>query len=367
MKLVALAFVLILSGCAGKQEVQTDLTPLPMTAENQRPKNVILLIGDGMGLSQITAAMYETHDSLNLMRFNNIGFIRTHSADNLVTDSGAGGTAFATGKKTKNYSIGVDAEGQPQETLLEMAEERGLATGLLVTSSITHATPAAFYAHVPNRDQEEDIAEALVEADVDIFVGGGQKFFSQRTDEKDLIWALREKGYDIREGIKDVEKARKGPVAGFISEEDPQARHLGREEDVLLRSWNAAMRVLMKDDDGFFLMVEGSQIDWGGHAKHLKYVTTEVKEFDRVVGSVLQFAQATKNTLVIVTADHETGGLGLIGGNREAGTVEPGWIGTKHTATMVPVFAYGPGAEQFRGIYENTDINEKIKALLFGE
>jgi len=299
-------------------------------------------------------------------RFKNIGFHKSHSADNLVTDSAAGATAFASGVKTYNGALGVDAQKKSVPTVLEMAEKKGMATGLVVTSSITHATPAAFVAHVTGREQTELIALAFLNTSVDIFIGGGMNAFNQRADGRDLISELRAKDYYITDigktPITDLDVDIKKNIGYFTANEEPLRISDGR--DYALPATDKAIQFLNKrSESGFFMMIEGSQIDWGGHENNAVYVVNELLDFEKVVSDALDFAERDKTTLVIVTADHETGGFAVNPGSR-IGHIEVAFTTKEHTAMMIPVFAYGPGAEQFRGIYENTEIFHKIKSLL---
>ncbi|HUR30091.1 MAG TPA: alkaline phosphatase, partial [Saprospiraceae bacterium] len=276
-----------------------------------KPKNVIFLIGDGMGLPQITGAMYMNNNTSVFERFKNIGFHKSHSSDNLVTDSAAGATAFASGVKSYNGAIGVNPNKEPVPTILEMAEHKGMATGLLVTCSITHATPAAFYAHVTGRGEHEEIALDLLKTPIDIFIGGGLDYFWRRTDSMDLIKKLMDNGYAIsdffKEDIDALNINTKKNIGYFTANGEPLPVREGR--DYFPTATKKTLDFLKdRSPNGFFLMIEGSQIDWGGHANDANYVITEMHEFEKIVGQALDFAEEDGSTLVIVTADHETGG-----------------------------------------------------------
>ncbi|MBW8050151.1 MAG: alkaline phosphatase [Cytophagales bacterium] len=334
---------------------------------NKQAKNIIFLIGDGMGLSQIYAGLTANRGSLNLERIKYIGLSKTNSANNYITDSGASATAFATGKKTNNLSIGVDINGKPLPTILEIAEAHGLATGLVATSSITHATPAAFIAHQPHREMYEAIAADFLKTDIDVFIGGGSKHFNQRSDGKNLIDSLKVKGYQVLFDIDAIAQIDSNKLAGFIAEDQPVKMSEGRG-DYLSKAAMTAINILNNNEKGFFLMIEGSQIDWGGHANDVQYIIDEMLDFDKVIGLVLDFARQDGQTLVVITADHETGGLAINGGDFLSGTVNGTFTTTNHTGVMVPVFAYGPGAEKFTGIYHNNTIFDKfIKVFGFND
>ena len=325
------------------------------------PKNIILMIGDGMGVAQIYAGLTANKGSLNLERCTYVGFHKNQAADDYVTDSGAGATAFSIGKKTFNGAIGVDATRVAQPTILEIAEDNKLATGLVVSCSITHATPAAFIAHQPSRAMVEEIAADFLKTDIDVFIGGGKKHFTQRKDGKNLLDSLKAKNYQVADTLTEIVKITSGKLAGFIADGEPPKVLEGRG-DQLLQSTKTALTILQKNKKGFFMMVEGSQIDWGGHANDAAYTVNEMIDFDKAIGAVLDFAEKDGNTLVIITADHETGGMALINGDMNSGKVEAKFNTTGHTGVMVPVFSYGPGAEKFSGIYPNYAIFEKIMA-----
>jgi alkaline phosphatase len=330
---------------------------------SKKPKNVIFLIGDGMGLTQLTAGYFANGEKLNMMAFSNVGFSTTSSADNLITDSAAAGTALSTGQKTKNGAIGVDVNLQPIENIREKLEKKGLATGVVSTSAITHATPAAFIAHQSARSSYEGIAADFLKTNVDVFIGGGYKHFTEREDGVNLIPQLEAKGYQVLTDMDKISQVRSGKLAGLTAAEHNPQMTQGRG-DMLPVATRTAMQILSNDKDGFFLMVEGSQIDWGGHQHDTRYIVTEVLDFDKAVGEALKFAINNKETLVIVTADHETGGMGIVSGNLEKKVLEGGYTTADHSPVMVPVMAFGPGSELFRGFYDNTDIPKKIMQAL---
>lgn len=347
-----------------KLETPYELVDVPMyySKKEKKPKNIILLIGDGMGVSQVFAGMTANRGKLNLCHFRHIGFTKTQSADNYITDSAAGGTAMSCGKRTDNGKIGVDSDNKPLKSILKIAEEEDKSTGLIATSTITHATPASFIANNVSRGDEDGIAADFLKTDIEVFIGGGREHFDQRKDGRDLVSELEEKGYTIADGIDEIKKVTSGKLAGFIAQQKPG--RVADRPDELMQAAITGLDILDDDKDGFFVMIEGSQIDWGGHAQDVTYITTEMLEFDQVVGEALKFAAEDKETLVVVTADHETSGLAITGGDINTGEVKGTCPSNKHTAVMVPVFAYGPGAESFMGIYDNTEIFEKLKELI---
>lgn len=328
----------------------------------KKPKNVILMIGDGMGVAEVFAGITANGGHLFLDNFKHIGFSKTQSADKYITDSAAGGTALATGQRTYNGAIGVNTDTVAIKSILEMAEEKSMATGLVSTSAITHATPASFIAHQGSRGSYEDIAADFMKTDIDVFIGGGYKHFSKRADKRDLTKELEAKSYQVLRNMDEIAKVTSGKLAGLTADEHNEV-YPKRKMDLPL-STATAINILDNNKKGFFIMVEGSQIDWGGHANNTIYVVNEMLDFDRAVGKALDFASKDGETLIIVTADHETGGMALAGGNMTTGRVKGAFTSGDHTAIMVPVFAYGPGAENFTGIMDNTDIPKNIMKLL---
>jgi len=345
--------VLMISQCQPAEPVTTsEEEPLPA-------KNIILLIGDGMGVTQVTSRFFYGEGEPNFQRFPYVGLIKTSSSRQKITDSAAGATAFSAGVKTYNGAIGVADDSTSVETIAEMVAD-DLSTGVIATSSITHATPASFYSHVISRNQAEDIAAQLTTSSIDFFAGGGTQFFVEREDEANYMDTLAQYGF-----IVDTAQLQK-PTAlsmeqkyGFLLAPDGMPKMQEGRGDFLPQATQMALEYLSQDEDGFFLMVEGSQIDWGGHANDAEYIIEEVKDFDKALGVALDFAERDGNTLVVVTADHETGGFALSSGETYddlVGTFSTGG----HTPDLIPVFAYGPGAEAFAGIYENTGIFDKM-------
>ena len=324
------------------------------------------MIGDGMGLTQISAGMYSNGNKLNLEEFKAVGLHKSYASNNLITDSAAGATAFACGVKTYNGAIGVDPDTVAVKSILEDAEEQGLATGLLATSTIVHATPASFIAHQKQRKMYEEIAADFLKTEIDFFVGGGKKYFDRRDDERDLLAELRSKGYLIDDYFNtDFDKVKPDYTKNFgylTADKDPLQQSQGR--DYLIPATEMALDFLDKrGEKGFFLMIEGSQIDWGGHANDSKYIISEMIEFDQAIGRVLDYVKKDGNTLLVVTADHETGGYAINPGS-SMDTIVAGFTSEYHTGTLIPVFAYGPGSELFNGIYENTAIHAKMKKAM---
>jgi alkaline phosphatase len=309
-------------------------------------------------VSEVYAGYTFNKGQLNVQRFRTAGFSITYSTS-YVTDSGAGGTALSTGNKTYNGAIGVDSTGKPVKTILEWAEDKGKATGLVSTSSITHATPASFISHQASRSDYELIAADFLKTPIDVFIGGGINHFAKRKDSMDLTKVLQSKGYTMVYKMDDLKAVPKGPVGALMAPEHMPKLSDGRG-DFLPDAVTEALRLLSQDPDGFFLMVEGSQIDWGGHANDIQYIMNEVVDFDQAIGRALDFAEKDGQTLVIVTADHETSGLALMGGDLKKGQVTAAFTTKDHTGVMVPVFSYGPYSESFGGMQQNIEIFSKM-------
>jgi len=337
----------------------------PQEFKAKKPRNIIFLIGDGMGVSQVFSGLTANHGKLFIENCRHIGFSRTQSASDYITDSAAGGTALSCGVKTYNGAIGVNTDTIPVKSILEEAEAKGLATGLVSTSAITHATPASFIAHQKNRGMYEEIAADFLKIDIDVFIGGGIDHFTKRKDGRNLFNELEAKGYEVETDLNEAKKVKSGKLAALTA-----PIHNGRVNergvDMLPVSTQTALNILDNNKKGFFLMVEGSQIDWGGHANSSIYIVEEMLDFDRTIGKALEFAANDGETLIVITADHETGGMAIVGGDLNTGMVKADYIAGDHSAVMVPVFAYGPGAEEFSGIMQNTEIHDKMKKLLLG-
>jgi alkaline phosphatase len=326
---------------------------------SQEPPNIILLIGDGMGLTQISAGMYANDNSTVLEEFEYIGLSKTSSSNKLVTDSAASGTAMATGVKTLNGVLGISSKNVRQKSILEICQDQGYSTALIATSSVVHATPASFYAKEDSRYNYENIALQLSKHSVDIFAGGGSKHFMSRKDKKNLIKEMSD--YTFVKSITEFEKSKASKIGYFTYFDEPPSIIEGRSAN-LDKLTKITLDKLHLEKKPFFIMIEGSQIDWGGHDNNLKYVTSEFKDFNAAIQEALNFAKYHGNTLVVVTADHETGGLALL--EKEKNRVFGKFNTEGHSATMVPVFSFGPNAESFKGIYENTEIFEKLKNTL---
>lgn len=335
-------------------------------------KNIIYLIGDGMGISHITSTMIaQQYTPLALERAEYVGLQKTYSSNNLITDSAAAGTALSAGTKTYNGAIGVDDNKQSVENIREVAEKMGMATGVVATYAVTHATPAAFMGHTESRNQQDLIAEQFLNTNVDVFFGGGQKYFMQRADSLDLVGKLQEKGYTIATSLEEIADIKEGKVGVLAARKGLPTMLKGRG-NFLPEATTKALEILTanakKNKSGFFLMVEGSQIDGEAHANNIEGVVAEIVDFDAAVKIAFDYADKHPGTLVVVTADHETGGLTIINNNNKFDVAENPiayhFSTGGHSGGMVPIFAYGAGAEAFSRVLENTDIPLIMKSLL---
>ncbi len=353
-----------------------DTSPYKNIA-GHRVKNVIFLIGDGMGAGQVAAARLRAvgfAGKLYIERMPVVGLIDTHAANSIVTDSAAAGTALACGVKTNNGMVGMTPDKTSWESILEAAGEKEMRTGLVATSTITHATPASFGSHVESRDMQGKIAEHLLANKVNVMFGGGKAFWNRqstqdslRKDDIDLLSRAENQGYatvDDNRGLATVE----GPyVLGLFQQKalttiSPEPT-LAEMTYHAIRLLNKKPKGLFEPDRGFFLMVEGSQIDWACHAHDVHDCIKQTLLFDEAVKVAVEFAMSDKNTLIIITADHETGGL-VVKGDDVNNTDHINWATGGHSAMPVPVYAYGPDSKIFSGVYDNTDIPQKIARLL---
>ena len=355
-----------------RYEVRTDSPTAHYPIVPDSPvRNVILFVGDGMGINQITASRIKLlgpDARLHMERMPVTGFITTHCEDSLITDSGASGSALATGYKVPYRHISVNRKGEHLLTILEAARAKGMATGLVTTTEIVDATPAAFGAHVAHRDSHNTIAKQLVESGIDVLMGGGKKHFipqsqsgSERSDETDLIARIKSLGYTYVETVDEMKKARSPKLFGLFSTEELKDESPKPSVGEMTAK---AIQILSKHKSGFFLMVETERTDEDSHANQFDLLAKGVMDFDEAVRMGIEFAQKDRRTLVLVTADHETGGLQFDKGGPVERQLQVVWTTTRHTGQPVPVFAFGPHAMKFTGLRDNTDIPRTIATLL---
>ena len=351
-----------------KQKLFSILTVVTLFATTvfsaDKPKNIILMIGDGMGIDYVTASLILLEKE-TFKRFPYSGFSITASADKKITDSAAGATAMASGYQTNNYMLSLDTLQRPFETILEAAKNKGKASGIISTSSVTHATPAAFVAHTDSRAKEFEIAEQFLDVSPDVVIGGGTNYFlpldfeGSREDNVNLVDTMEAGGYKYFNSYDQLEKYSGASKIFALLDRDgiPPAR---MRNYTLKDLASVAVNHLQNNEKGFFLMIEGSQIDWAGHDNNQLYALDELEDFTGAIDFILDFAERDSSTLVVVTADHETGGMALIKNEHPEEEVKMNFNTTSHSANMVGIFSYGPSAENFTGVIENYKIGRKL-------
>ena len=383
-------------GCSPEKDGKTD------GKTRSKAKNIIFMVTDGMGLANVTAARIfkngQNGESLHLETLPHLGYQRTHSADKAVTDSAAAASAWANGEKFRNGEISCHDDNQngkcepaPGPTILEIARDKGKSTGLVVTSTVTHATPAAFGAHVSTRSCENEIARQYIQVTgVDVILGGGLKKFDSNENSADecstygnFVREAETRGYDVVYTKEAMDSAVAGGTEKILGLFAPMGKapelfrvypeeHYRANEPTLSQMTAAALKILARDRDGFFLLVEGSQIDWANHRNSLPYQISETLGFDEAVRVVLDWInddpRRRQDTLVIITPDHETGGFAINGGgegNYSSGDlVKDNWPTGGHTATDVPVWSQGPGSRYLAKAHDNTDLHKVMKEVL---
>ena len=342
--------------------------PVGAAPADPGPMSIILFIGDGTGLSAWDAARLASPVPLAIEQFPVVGLVDTQSTDSRITDSAAAATAYSTGVRTYNGAIGMAPDTTPVPTVLEIAEGDGWATGLVATSTLTHATPGSFAAHVESRNMHEAIAAGIADQDIDVLLGGGRQYFhpAVREDGENLLARIVGRGTYVEDAASflalDMDTVRAPLVGLFAMNQLPPAP---RRSPDLAQLTRGALQVLEKDRDGFFLMVEGSQIDWRAHENApLRQVVAEVQDLDNAIREALEFQERRPNTLIVVTADHSTGGLNLHSDRR--GVFRAHYTTEGHTAGMVPLFARGPNALSFGGITDNDEVGRLLLQLVRG-
>lgn len=329
---------------------------------NGKVKNVILLIGDGMGMSQAVAGYFANGNDLAIMKLKNMGYVRTYSASHFTTDSAASGTTYACGVKTTNGFVGMTPDKRPAANIPEKLRDKGVAMGVISTDNISGATPSVFYAHVAKRGATADILAQMTQSKLDLFAAGCRSLWEKYAPEQ--IDALKQAGFTVLTDYRQIDDNLSAARIGVIAEDADVQPVMNGRGDFLPATVRQAIRFLDgKSKKGFFLMAEGAQIDWGSHNNDVKYTVMEVIDFDKAVSEALKFADADGQTLVVITADHETGGMTVPNGDYASKTVKALYTVPGHTGMMVPIYAYGPHSQDFRGVQENTDVHKKIVEL----
>ena len=310
-------------------------------------ENIILLIGDGNGLAQISATALANNGELSLTQLRKIGFLKTQSSDDFTTDSAGGATAIATGQKVPNRAIGVNDNGNPLENINEVLAKKGFVSGIVTTDEITGATPAAFYAHQKDRSMTKEIRNDLFKSPLSLIVS----LTDPTSEGKERLG-----DFEMQASIDAIGPSKKEKV-GFLFVRDAGPVPLSN-------AVKNALTFLDQKRRPFFLMVEGAKIDSNGHENDIGGIINESIAFDKAIAQALRFADADKNTLVIVTADHETGGLTIPQGNISKNEIEGDFTTDDHTGVMVPIFAYGPRSDNFQGVYDNNELFLKMLNVL---
>ena len=350
---------------AQNQQIEELQKTVAEAAEMPVPTNVILIVGDGMGVPQVYSSVVAAMGNNSaFLRFPYSGFSRTYSRNKYRTDSAAGGTALMTGHKVDNHHVNWGPDSARYNTLFDDAKAQGMSTGFVVTSSVLDATPAATYGHVPNRKMFDTLSLQMAQCQHSVMVGGGRNYFlpENRKDGLAPLDTLAKRGYTVVGTLDSMNRFGGEKLVALLYEGDPLTAPA--RGDVLTQAAKKAIAMLNRNPKGFALMIEGSQIDWACHNNDTAYLRAEMADFEQLLHAVLDFAQADGHTLVVVTADHETGGVTLPTGDIEKGQNEVKFLWGNHTGCMVPVFAIGPGAHYFSGIQENVDIPEKIRWLM---
>lgn len=339
---------------------QSTYTPdFRIDGSNAKVRNVILMIGDGMGLAAVNAGMYANGGALTLTNLRTFGYVRTQSYDNFTTDSAASGTAYATGQKTNNSYLGKDPDKNDIPNIPERLTPAGFACGVVSTDNLNGATPAAFFAHQESRNSTPEIWADLPAASLAFASAGSMPVFEEQSEQtREAILAR----YTLVNKVEDVDGAA-APVLYL-----PPSVALAKRGDYLPVTTRKAIEYLSKQSSkGFFLMVEGARIDKEEHNNNTYGFVREMLDFDKAVEEAIRFAEKDGHTLVIVSADHETGGVSLRGGDPEAGFIRVAFGSTGHTAITVPLFAYGPQSQHFRCFLENSDVSNLIMEILTGK
>lgn len=345
--------------------------------KNEKVNNIIFMIGDGMGLSHVSMLQLEgKYQPTAFDRAQNIALIKTYSVNNRVTDSAAAGTALATGHKTNNSTLGQLPDGTPLESITTKAKNKNYGTGIVVTCYVQHATPAAFYANVESRSDNDGICDDFTKRDYDVMFGGGLRYFKQYYEKrnKDYNKELAALGYSLHTDLSKLGSIpSEGKVLGLFADGDLPAATSGKRDGYLANATQKALDILTNNakknkNKGFVLMVEGSKIDGESHSRNPQGILAETRDFAAAVDVAMNYADTHPGTLVVVTADHETGGMS-IPSNKTDFTLPESGIGyafgtSSHTATMVPVYLYGAGADSINGIMENSELGQKLQEIL---
>ncbi len=368
--IIFVAAVLLLASCKEKDAILQyytttgtyDIVSVQEPDQANQVKNIIFMIGDGMGLEQVSCAWVLNHGKLNLDNMTSTGLSRTWCTNELITDSGAGGTALAVGQKTAYSHVGTAADSTDLPSVLVKAQEAGKKTGVAVTCHFADATPCDFCCHNEFRYNQDDLIADYVTCGVDYLAGGGLDWFTtNRKDGRDITEEMAAAGYKVALTEEELMAAQM-PVIGILSPDNlPIAQERG---DLFRRMVARGLDVLSQNDNGFVMMIEGSCIDDWLHGNDIAKAMEELLDFDRTLGDVLKWAEADGHTLVVVTADHATGSLTLQDGNLEEGKIGVAFGSEGHNGIAVPFYAWGPGSAQLTGIHENAEWGQMVASFV---
>ena len=340
-----------------------NIAEVTMPPLDNEVRNIIIMIGDGMGLEQVSCAWVLNHGKLNFDLFPSVGLSRTWCTDALITDSGAGGTALAAGVKTAMNHVGTAADTTDLPSVLVKAKQLGKKTGIAVTCHFADATPCDFACHNEYRYNQEDLIADYLECGVDYLSGGGTDWFTpvKRTDGRDIMAEMSMAGYTVAT-TEEALLAAPLPVIGILSPDNlPVAKERG---DLFRHTVARGLDLLSQGDRGFVMMIEGSCIDDWLHGNNIANAMEELLDFDRTIGDVLEWAAKDGHTLVVVTADHATGCLTLQDGDLETGEIGVHFASEGHNGIAVPIYAWGPGSDKFTGIRENDEWGRLIGSFV---
>ena len=365
--LILTAIALLAVSCKDKQlqyyntDGTYDIVDVQEPPQYNEVRNIIFMIGDGMGLEQVSCAWVLNHGKLNLDRMSHIGLSRTYATNELITDSGAGGTALAAGEKTAYCHVGTAADSTDLYSILVKAKAKGKRTGVAVTCHFADATPCDFCCHNEYRYNQEDLIADYVTCGVDYLAGGGLDWFTtKRTDGRDITKEMAGAGYSVALTEEELMEADL-PVIGLLSPDNlPVAQERG---DLFRRMVQKGLEDL-SCYEGFVMMIEGSCIDDWLHENNIGLAMEELLDFDRTLGDVLDWAETDGNTLVVVVADHNTGALTLQDGNLEEGLIGVNFGSGSHNGIAVPIYAWGPGSAKFTGIRENGEWGQLVASFV---
>ncbi len=374
-------------------------------ANAKSPKNIVLVSADGMGVCQWQAGMIAAKGKLNLSRMQSAGLVTTNPADVFCGDAPSHSTALATGFNSKKGAVSVDLDNKAIKNITELVKEKGMAAGIVSANSLVEGSIVPFVGHAPNRMALEPLTAGFVDGDIDVFIGAGSDFFTksvlsgfgpgggggqggqrpggqgtsvgqggsgaamqfgERKDNRNLINELKNKGWQVCNSIDEIKQVKNGKLAGFTGEQSNPNIQQGRG-DMFPASVETALNILQNNAKGFFLMVGDMYVDRASHNGRIELLCDETIDLDRAVGKTLDFAEKDGNTLVLVVGSPEASGMSLVDGNIAEGKVEAKWSMpgmANHSGTQVLMFAYGPGAEEFTGVWENTDLFTKMRKLL---